>query len=76
MARVNQRTLDLEEGILNSVELIDRVDGSRLGLVDTLDEVRDNLVTAYGDSFQDDYNDLLGIEIDDENEAEENEVEA
>ncbi len=71
MARVNQRVLDFEEGILNSVQLIDEADGSRLGLLNTIDEVRENLVMAYGDDFQDDYNELLGIETDDDEVREE-----
>jgi hypothetical protein len=66
MARANARTLELEEGILNSIELLDQADGSRLGLINTLDEVRETLVTSYGDQFDDDYNELLGVETEDE----------
>jgi hypothetical protein len=76
MARVNQRVLDLEEGLLNSVELLDSCDGSRLNLVNTLDEVRETLVNAYGDSFQEDYDEMIGIEAepaDDDEEADEDE---
>jgi hypothetical protein len=62
MARTNQRVLDLEEGILNSVELLDSCDGSRLNLVNTVDEVRESLVNSYGNSFQEDYDELIGIE--------------
>lgn len=66
MPRANQRIIDLEESILNSVELLDNCDGSRLNLVNTLDEVRETLVNSYGDSFQDDYNEMLGIEAEPE----------
>jgi hypothetical protein len=62
MARTNQRVLDLEEGILNSVELLDSCDGSRFNLVNTLDEIRESLVNSYGNSFQEDYDELIGIE--------------
>jgi hypothetical protein len=71
MARVNQRVLDFEEGVLNSIELLDSCDGSRVNLVNTLDEVRETLVNAYGDSFQDDYNEMIGIEAEPEDDAEE-----
>lgn len=73
MPRTNQRVLDLEEGILNSIELLDNCDGSRLNLVNTLDEVRETLVNSYGDSFQDDYDEMLGIETID-NEIEDGEA--
>ncbi len=62
MARANQRVLNFEEGVLKAVELLDNCDGSRLELVNTLDEVRETLVDSYGDSFQDDYDELLGID--------------
>jgi hypothetical protein len=74
MARTNQRLLDFEEGILNSVELIDICDGSRLNLVNTLDEVRELLVSCYGDTFQEEYDEMNGIEtIDDDDEIEDTE---
>jgi hypothetical protein len=74
MARTNQRLLDFEEGILNSVELIDSCDGSRLNLVNTLDEVRELLVSCYGDTFQEEYDEMNGIEtIDDDDEIEDTE---
>jgi hypothetical protein len=66
MARPNRRVLDLEESILNSVELLDNCDGSRSNLVNTLDEVRETLVNSYGDDFQEEYNEMLGIETDDQ----------
>ncbi len=66
MPRPNQRVVELEEGILNSVELLDNCDGSRSNLVITLDEVRETLVNSYGDDFQEEYNEMLGIETDDE----------
>ncbi len=62
MARTNQRVFELEEGILNAVELLDNCDGSRLNLVNTLDEVRETLVTSYGDDFQEEYDEMLGNE--------------
>jgi hypothetical protein len=75
MARVNQRTLDLEEAVLNSVELLDQCDGSRLNLINSLDEVRETLVNAYGDSFEEDYNEMRGNETDsDEDEIDEDEI--
>lgn len=68
MARKSARTIGLEEGILNSVELLDQCDGSRNDLVNTLDQVRENLVDSYGDEFQDDYDEMLGVETEnDEN---------
>jgi hypothetical protein len=66
MARPNKRILDLEEGILNSVELLDNCDGSRSNLVNTLDEVRETLVNSYGDTFQEEYDEMLGVESSDE----------
>jgi hypothetical protein len=66
MPRPNQRVVELEEGILNSVELLDNCDGSRSNLVITLDEVRETLVNSYGDDFQVEYNEMLGIETDDD----------
>jgi hypothetical protein len=78
MPRQNQRILDLEEGILNSVELLDNCDGSRLNLVNTLDEVRETLVECYGETFQGEYDEMLGIEpeiSDDEDEIIEGETE-
>jgi hypothetical protein len=71
MARTSQRVLDFEEGVLKAVELLDNCDGSRLELVNTLDEVREALVDSYGDSFQDDYDELLGV---DENSDESEEI--
>jgi hypothetical protein len=69
MARTSQRVLDFEEGVLAAVELVDNCDGSRLELLNTLDEVREALVDSYGDSFQDDYDERLGVdENSDENE--------
>jgi hypothetical protein len=68
MPRPNQRVVELEEGILNSVELLDNCDGSRSNLVNTLDEVRETLVNSHGDDFQEEYNEMLGIETDDETE--------
>jgi hypothetical protein len=61
MARTSVRTIELEEGILNSVELLDNCEGSRVQLQSTLDEVRETLVNCYGDTFQDEYNEMLGI---------------
>jgi Na+-transporting NADH:ubiquinone oxidoreductase subunit NqrC len=78
MARQNQRVLDLEEGILNSVELLDNCDGSRLNLVNTLDEIRETLVDCYGGTFQEEYDEMLGIEPEisnDEDEITEEETE-
>jgi len=65
MARKSARTIELEEGILNSVELLDSCDGSRNELQNTLDQVRELLVNSYGDEFQDDYDEMLGIESED-----------
>ncbi len=62
MARKSARTIELEEGILNSVELLDECDGSRLQLQNTLDQVRGLLVDSYGDEFQDDFDEMLGLE--------------
>ncbi len=65
MARKSARTIELEEGILNSVELIDECDGSRIELQRTLDQVREYLVDSYGDEFQGDYDEMLGLETED-----------
>jgi hypothetical protein len=65
MARKSARTIELEEGILNSVELIDECDGSRIEQQRTLDQVREFLVDSYGDEFQDDYDEMLGLETED-----------
>jgi len=65
MARKSAKTIELEEGILNSVELIDECDGSRVELQNTLDKVREFLVDSYGDEFQDDYDEMLGLETED-----------
>jgi hypothetical protein len=62
MARKSARTIELEEGILNSVELLDECDGSRLELTNTLDKVRELLVDSYGDEFQSDFDEMLGQE--------------
>jgi hypothetical protein len=62
MARKSAKTIELEEGILNSVELIDECDGSRVEQQNTLDQVREILVNSYGDEFQDDFNEMLGQE--------------
>jgi len=68
MARKSARTIELEEGILNSVELLDECDGSRLQLQNTLDQVRGLLVDSYGDEFQDDFDEMLGLETEDSDE--------
>jgi hypothetical protein len=65
MARKSARTIELEEGILNSVESIDDCDGSRVELQRTLDQVRELLVDSYGPEFQDDYDEMLGLETED-----------
>jgi hypothetical protein len=75
MARKSARTIGLEEGILNSVELLDRCDGSRVDLVNTLDQVREMLVDSYGDEFQTDYDEMLGLEAEDEDETDDEETE-
>jgi hypothetical protein len=62
MARKSAKTIELEEGILNSVELIDECDGSRLEQQNTLDKVRELLVDSYGDEFQSDFDEMLGQE--------------
>ncbi len=67
MARKSARTIELEEGILNSVELIDECDGSRVEQQNTLDQVRAFLVGSYGDEFQEDFEEMLGVEIEQEN---------
>jgi hypothetical protein len=65
MARKSAKTIELEEGILNSVELIDECDGSRLEQQNTLDKVRELLVDSYGDEFQSDFDEMLGQETED-----------
>jgi hypothetical protein len=68
MARKSARTIELEEGILNSVELIDRCDGSRIDQQNTLDQVRELLVDSYGDEFQEDFDEMLGQETEESDE--------
>lgn len=68
MARKSARTIELEEGILNSVELLDNADGSRVELQNTLDNVRELLVNSYGEEFQDDYDEMLGQETEESDE--------
>jgi hypothetical protein len=65
MPRKSARTIELEEGVLNSVELLDQCDGSRNDLVSTLDQVREYLVDSYGDEFQTDFDEMLGVESED-----------
>jgi hypothetical protein len=68
MARKSARTIELEEGILNSVELIDRCDGSRIDQQNTLDQVRELLVDSYGGEFQEDFDEMLGQETEESDE--------
>ncbi len=68
MARKSAKTIELEEGILNSVELLDDCDGSRTELLSTLDQVRELLVNSYGDEFQEDYDEMLGLNTEDSDE--------
>jgi hypothetical protein len=68
MARKSAKTIELEEGILNSVELLDQCNGSRLDLQNTLDQVRELMVDSYGDEFQEDYDEMLGLETEDSDE--------
>ncbi len=70
MARKSAKTIELEEGILNSVELIDECDGSRLEQQNTLDKVRELLVDSYGDEFQSDFDEMLGQETEDSDDDE------
>jgi hypothetical protein len=65
MARKSAKTIELEEGILNAVELLDECDGSRVELLRTFDQVRELLVDSYGDEFQFDYDEMLGLETED-----------
>lgn len=71
MARSSRRQLELEEGILNAVDSLDNCDGSRVNLVSTLDVVRETLVNAYGDSFQEDYDEMFGVDSDETDESDE-----
>lgn len=71
MARKSAKTIELEEGILNAVELIDGCDGSRVELQNTLDQVRGLLVDSYGDEFQEDYDEMLGLEVEGSDEDDE-----
>jgi hypothetical protein len=71
MARKSAKTIELEEGILNSVELIDDCNGSRVELQNTLDKVRELLVDSYGIEFESDYEEMLGLETEDSDEDDE-----
>lgn len=70
MARKSERVIELEEGILNAVEAIDTGDQSRVGLLETLDNIRLTLEVAYGEDFEDDLAEKMGIELIDEDEDE------
>ncbi len=70
MARKSARTIELEEGILNSVEMLDECDGSRLALQNCLDTIRGVLVDSYGDEFQPDFDEMLGQETEDSDDDE------
>ena len=63
MARKSERVIDLEEAILNAVEQIDTGDQSRVGLLETLDGVRMILEAGYGEDFEDDFAEKMGIEL-------------
>lgn len=59
---LNDKVLEFEEAIVSAVAEIDQTDGSRIGLQNTLDTVRETLADAYGDSLSDDVNEFLGLD--------------
>ncbi len=75
MARKSERVIDLEEAILNAVEQIDTGDQNRVGLLETLDNIRQILEVGYGDDFEDDFAEKMGIELIDEEDEDEIEIE-
>lgn len=64
------RVSELENAILETVSSLDAADGSRNSLQETLDEVRDLLTAAYGETFDDDFAAFNGDDSDDEDEDE------
>ena len=73
---LRERTSEFEEAIVEAVAEIDQTDGSRVGLQNTLDSVRETLANAYGETLTDDVNEFLGIdgEIDDDSEIDDDET--
>ena len=72
MAQKSERVKELEEGILDAVERIDTGETNRVGLLQTLDDVREVLETVYGDDFEDDFAEKMGFElIDDDDDNDE-----
>lgn len=64
-SRVNDlsdKVMEFEEAIVSAVAEIDQTDGSRIGLQNTLDTVRETLAEAYGDTLTDDVNEFLDID--------------
>lgn len=59
---LTDRIGEFEEAIVEAVAAIDQADGSRVGLQETLDSVRETLGDIYGETLTDDVNEFLGIE--------------
>lgn len=64
---------ELKQAIVEAVATLDESDGSRTSTAHAIDVARDTLADAYGDSFDADVEEYLGIETtndDDDDEAE------
>lgn len=70
MSRATERITELEQMALEAAEIIDNADQSRIGLSNALDEIRNVISTAYGEDFEDDLAQHLGVIYDDEVEEE------
>jgi hypothetical protein len=65
LQELRERVSGFEEATVSIVAEIDQSDGSRVGLQQTLDSVREALENIYGDSLTDDVNEHIGIETTD-----------
>lgn len=73
---VSGKLTEFEEATVQAVAEIDECDGSRIGLQQTLDSVRETLANCYGENFPDALDEYLGIEVEiDEETSEEEEFE-
>lgn len=78
---LTDRIGEFEEAVVEAVAAIDQTDGSRVGLQETLDSVRETLGDVYGETLTNDVNEFLGIEtgngeVEDEDEEPEDDDES
>ena len=74
MARTG-RAKDLEDGIIEAVAVLDEADGSRTGLTEAIDEARNILQTAFGDTLDSEVESYLSSEENSDEDAEDSEFE-